>query len=196
MDTITHYGTQFASFAIYSTTDNILFIEPEVGNIGVYYALVVGITLNLLVVPKQFFIPNIIERRKPLSETARRAGWTGCNILLEEIPHSGRIYLVKNRVSEPKEAVLAGWQRTLFLRDKKDMKAKGWLLDVMRCIEKLSQTEFKLVDIYKFESELSKKHPENQHIKEKIRQQLQTLRDNGYLEFSGKGCYRKRGSYE
>lgn len=146
--------------------------------------------LNLLVVPKQFFIPNVIEQRPPLSPTARRAGWTGCNILLEGIPQSGRIYLIKNQVVEPKEIVLAGWQRTLFLRDEKDPKAKGWLIDIMGCIEKLSQREFKLAEIYKFEPELSKKHPDNRHIRDKIRQQLQILRDRGYLEFAGQGCYR------
>jgi type II restriction enzyme len=149
--------------------------------------------LNLLVVPKHFFIPNIIEQRHPLSATARRAGWTGCNILLDGIPQSGRIYLIKNQVVEPKDVVLSGWQRTLFLRDEHDQKAKGWLLDVMACIDKISQTEFSLPDIYKFEPELSKKHPDNRYIKDKIRQQLQMLRDKGYLEFIRRGHYRVRG---
>jgi type II restriction enzyme len=151
--------------------------------------------LNLLVVPKHFFIPTIIEQRSPLSPTARRAGWTGCNIILAGIPQSGRIYLIKNRVVEPKDTVLAGWQRTLFLRDEKDVKAKGWLMDIMGCIEQLMQPEFKLADIYKFESELSEKHPDNRHIKAKIRQQLQVLRDNGYLEFTGRGNYRLTQNY-
>ena len=30
---------------------------------------------NFMVVPKHFFVPEIIEKRKPLAETARRAGW-------------------------------------------------------------------------------------------------------------------------
>lgn len=37
---------------------------------------------DLIVVPKHFFTPDIIERRKPLAPTARRAGWVGCNILI------------------------------------------------------------------------------------------------------------------
>ena len=37
---------------------------------------------NFLVVPKHFFVREIIEERKPLAETARRAGWVGSNILL------------------------------------------------------------------------------------------------------------------
>lgn len=146
--------------------------------------------INLLVVPKHFFVPNIIERRTPLLPTARRAGWTGCNIVLQGIPQSGRIYLVKNRAVESKEVVMAGWLKTIFLRDEKTQKAKSWLIDIMGCIEKLLQREFTLADIYKFEAELSSKHPDNQHIKEKIRQQLQVLREKGYLEFGGQGRYR------
>jgi len=34
--------------------------------------------LNFLVIPKHFFVPEIIEERKPLAETAQRAGWIGC----------------------------------------------------------------------------------------------------------------------
>ena len=37
-------------------------------------------------IPRFFFLPEIVEQRKPLSAHARRAGWVGCNILLGEIP--------------------------------------------------------------------------------------------------------------
>ncbi|MDB5498215.1 MAG: Type site-specific deoxyribonuclease [Phenylobacterium sp.] len=36
---------------------------------------------DLMVIPKHFFTPDIIEQRKPLADTARRAGWIGCNNL-------------------------------------------------------------------------------------------------------------------
>jgi len=39
---------------------------------------------------------------------------------------------VKNRQVEPKEKVLNKWKRTLFLREEKEISAKGWLLDIMR----------------------------------------------------------------
>ena len=60
----------------------------------------------------------------------------------------------------------------------------------MRCVDKLNKPEFTLEDVYKYESELQKLHPDNQHIKDKIRQQLQILRDKGYLDFISKGYYR------
>lgn len=145
---------------------------------------------NFLVIPKHFFIPDIIEKRKALSQTARRAGWIGCNILLQSIPQTGKIFFVKNQQIEPKENVIASWQKTLFLREEKEISAKGWLLDVMRCVDKLGKKEFTLEEIYAFESELSRLHPENRHIKDKIRQQLQFLRDKGYLDFIAKGRYK------
>ena len=148
--------------------------------------------LDFLVIPKHFFVPDIIEKRKPLSLTARRAGWVGCNILLQSIPQTGKIFFVKNRQIEPKEKVLTEWQKTLFLREEKEIIAKGWLLDVMNCVEKLGKKEFSLDEVYAFENFLSKKHPENNHIKDKIRQQLQVLRDKNYLEFFGGGKYKIR----
>jgi len=145
---------------------------------------------NLLVIPKHFFVPEIIEKRKPLSETARRAGWIGCNILLNYIPQAGKIFFIRNRRVEPKGKVLAEWKKTLFLREEKEASVRGWLLDVMRSIEKLNRHEFTLGDIYVFENELRRLHPKNKHVKDKIRQQLQILRDNGYLDFVSPGYYR------
>ena len=42
--------------------------------------------VNLFIVPKHFFVREIIEERKPLAATARRAGWIGSNILLNRVP--------------------------------------------------------------------------------------------------------------
>jgi len=145
---------------------------------------------NFLIIPKHFFVPEIIEKRKPLSDNARRAGWTGCNILLKSIPETGKIFFVKNKIVEPKNKVLDNWQKTLFLREEKEISAKGWLLDIMRCVDELNKKEFILDDVYNFEDELTKLHPENNHIKDKIRQQLQVLRDKGYLSFIGNGKYK------
>jgi type II restriction enzyme len=52
--------------------------------------------VNLSVVPKHFFTSDIIEPRKPLSQTARRAGWQGSYIRLDGIPATGKIKLVEN----------------------------------------------------------------------------------------------------
>ncbi len=147
--------------------------------------------LNFYVIPKYFFVPQIIEKRKPLSETARRAGWVGCNIMLGNIPKTGRIFYVKDSMILPHKAVLEGWQKTLFLKEEPKVKERGWIIDIMNCIEKLGKKEFKLSEVYDFENELKRKHPHNLHIRDKIRQQLQILRDSDYLEFLGRGKYRR-----
>lgn len=153
------------------------------------YSLETLQVLNFLVIPKHFFVPNIIERRRPLAATARRAGWIGCNILLQNIPHSGKIFFVKDQQEKPRHKILTDWQKTLFLREEKEVSAKGWLLDVMRCIDRLGKREFSLTDVYAFVDELARLHPDNRHVKDKIRQQLQILRDRGYLDFVSPGFY-------
>ena len=50
---------------------------------------------NLLIVPKHFFVQDIIEERKPLKATARRAGWIGSNILLSRLPRLAGFTLSK-----------------------------------------------------------------------------------------------------
>ncbi|MFL5035052.1 MAG: restriction endonuclease, partial [Microvirga sp.] len=52
--------------------------------------------------------------------------------------------------------------------------------------------EFQLDDVYAFERQLNLVYPNNQHVRPKIRQQLQVLRDYGYLDFTGRGAYRLR----
>lgn len=45
--------------------------------------------------------------------------------------------------------------------------------------------------MYQFVDELQLKHIDNHNIEAKIRQQLQVLRDKGFIEFLGNGQYRK-----
>lgn len=145
---------------------------------------------NFLIIPKHFFQPEIIEQRAPLADTAKRANWVGCNIELQKIPEIGRIYLVKNSVVTNRENVVRIWQKTTSLR-KKSAETKGWTLDALRCVDRISSMDFTLNEVYKFEAELKIKHPENNHIKDKIRQQLQILRDMNIIEFVSPGRYRK-----
>lgn len=145
---------------------------------------------NFLVVPSYFFQPTTIEKRKPLAPTARRAGWVGCNILLDQIPEAGKIHYVRNGSEIPHESVLGAWRRTAFLSELTSIESRGWTLDVLSCIERIAQAEFSLDEVYRFEDDLSNRHPNNNFVKDKIRQQLQVLRDKGYLEFVTRGKYR------
>ena len=147
--------------------------------------------VNLFIVPKHFFVREIIEERKPLAATARRAGWVGSKILLDRVPESGKIHIVQGGIVRPKEVVLVEWQKTLFLRSEPPQ-TRGWLLDVMKCVESLGKREFTLDEIYAFVRHLAGLYPGNQNVKPKIRQQLQYLRDRGFIEFVSRGNYRFR----
>jgi type II restriction enzyme len=144
---------------------------------------------NLLVIPKFYFTPEIIQKRTPLSTGARRAGWIGCNILLGAVPIAGRIPLVVDRMVRSTSEVVTTWNKTKFLREFSDVQSKNWLLKTMSCIDKLAKKRFELKEIYAFESQLRSEFPRNRHIKEKLRQQLQVLRDRGYVSFLGAGRY-------
>lgn len=146
---------------------------------------------NLQVVPKFFFVPSIVERRKPLGPNARRAGWVGSNILLHKIPESGRISLVHDGSIRERGNVLAEWNQMRFL-ETRSFETRGWLLEVLKCVDQIGQTQFTLSDVYSFEHQLAARHPANRNVRAKIRQQLQVLRDSGYLAFEGNGNYRLR----
>lgn len=145
---------------------------------------------DFLIIPKQFFTKEIIIKRPPLSENAKRAGWIGCNIDISKVVDAGKIFLIKNAQTINKDLVKETFSKTLFLRTK-NKDAKGWILDVMNCIDLIKEETFSLDEVYKFEQKLKIKYPNNNYIKDKIRQQLQLLRDKGFIEFLGRGKYKK-----
>lgn len=67
----------------------------------------------------------------------------------------------------------------------------GWKCDVFKQLVKINMNIFNLEDIYKYIPDLQKLHPDNKHITDKIRQQLQILRDIGLIKFLGNGKYQK-----
>jgi type II restriction enzyme len=83
-------------------------------------------------------------------------------------------------------------------------KERGWTLDVLNAVAALcerrrsdghrpplqSEKEFTTADVYAFERELEKLHPDNRHVRDKIRQQLQVLRDMKLLIHVERGVWR------
>jgi type II restriction enzyme len=110
---------------------------------------------------------------------------------MDAIAPSGRIALIEKAQARPKSDVLYAWRNTIFLRDKNGMSARSWLMSVMRCVDTFGARSFGLKEIYSFESSLAKDFPSNRNVRAKIRQQLQVLRDHGYIEFLGDGLYRR-----
>jgi type II restriction enzyme len=146
---------------------------------------------NLVLVPRFAFSTSALERRNPLGPGARRAGWVGCNILLKRIPPDARIPIVEDGVVAAAREVR---NRYRMLRPLEGMGAekRGWTLDVLNVVRQLARREFSLSDVYASEDVLADLHPRNLHVRDKIRQQLQILRDMRIIEFLGRGRYRLR----
>jgi type II restriction enzyme len=144
---------------------------------------------NLLLIPGFVFPPSAIIKRKPLSSTARRAGWVGCNIALNRVPVEARILVVTESQISPAAEVRERFKRVKPLKDI-SVAQRGWTLDVLNAIRRLGKTQFTTTDAYAFTRELEKLHPDNRNVRDKIRQQLQVLRDAGLLLHIERGIWR------
>jgi len=187
------------------------------------YDLVTWSVRNLLLVPHFAFPPSAIIKRKPLSVTARRAGWVGCNFALNRIPTDARIPIVTESTVLPVSEVRERFKRVKPLKNI-SVTQRGWTLDVLNIVRRISEVgragstvrapsgrnpamrdgalppgkpqrgvptnTFTTADVYAFECELEKLHPDNRHVKDKIRQQLQVLRDMGLLRHVERGLWR------
>jgi type II restriction enzyme len=152
-----------------------------------YYSNQEWIVKSLSMIPKFFITNSFLEKRKPLSNTARRSGWIGCNFLLDKLPKEGKIPIIKNEETLEKKEVNKIWRKMFFLSNKRP-EFRGWTNDILKIVQEQNQ-KFKLDDIYKYETYFKELHPQNNNIKAKIRQQLQILRDNKIIKFKNKGIY-------
>ncbi len=157
--------------------------------LALHYEPVLWTVRNLILIPHFAFSQSVLEKRKPLGRYARRAGWVGCSILLSNIPSDARIPLLETGAVTPPEEVRRRFRRLKPLAGLKTEK-RGWTLDVLNAARSLEKPEFTLTEIYGLEPSLARLHPDNRHIRDKIRQQLQVLRDLSLLEFVGGGHYR------
>ena len=144
---------------------------------------------SLTAVHGLFLTPSVIVQRKPLSPGARRAGWVGCNIRLDLIAEDAQIPLVKDGQPNDPKVVRAAFRQFNRLGEL-NLNARGWATLTLRMIRSLGRSTFSLDDLYQRELRFSSVYPANQNVRAKIRQQLQVLRDMGYLEFCGRGTYR------
>jgi type II restriction enzyme len=168
-------------------------IETEIAPnlVALHYSRYAWQVRTVVLVPSFVFTLSLLERRPALKPTARRAGWVGCNILLGNVPRDARIILVWEGEVVPKQVVRSSFRRLQPLR-KLPLDKRGWTLDVWNAISSLGRDEFELADAYGFQRQLAALHPHNRHVRPKIRQQLQVLRDLGVVDFLGGGRYRLR----
>jgi type II restriction enzyme len=146
---------------------------------------------NLVLFPSVIFTEDVLEKRNPLSHTARRAGWIGCNIVLDRVPHDAQISMVSESAIVPANTVRENYKNYLALKAV-PWEMRGWTLNVLNVLKKIDAHEFNLAQVYAHEGALSRAHPLNRNVRAKIRQQLQILRDLGLVEFVGNGRYRTK----
>ena len=120
------------------------------------YSMQLSVT-DLMLIPKFFFIPSIIEKRKPLSLNARRAGWIGCNILYQDIPEQGKIRIIEAGKETNIDNVVGRYEQIKQLQ-KRSVKNRGWLFDVTNCINDIPSNEFSLKDFYSYYEYLQGRH--------------------------------------
>ena len=81
---------------------------------------------NLIVVPRCFFVSEIIKKRNPLPEKARRPGWEGCNILLKHVPSFAKIPVILNGKELDHETVCKQYRKAYALQTE-SVESRGWL---------------------------------------------------------------------
>lgn len=144
--------------------------------------------VSLGAIHSSFLTPSVIEKRKPLSSTAIRAGWVGCNIRIDRIGPDGEIALVERGQARPKEAVRQQFRRFMPL-SAIEPQERGWATLALAAIRSLQKPGFFLSDLYDKERMFETSYPHNRNVRPKIRQQLQVLRDLGLIRFEGRGEY-------
>jgi type II restriction enzyme len=144
---------------------------------------------NVLLIPHFAFTLSFLEKRKPLSANARRAGWVGCNFLLDRIPADARIPVIQDGQPVSSAKVRKAYEKLRPL-EKLNVQKRGWTLDILQIVKGLNKKKFTLREVYDHEETLTNLHPNNAHVRDKIRQQLQVLRDFGLLTFTSRGEYR------
>lgn len=143
---------------------------------------------SLRLVPSHTLTVEAVEKCPPLSPSARRAGWVGCNIRLDLLAPETAVFVVREGRVESPELARAQWQRFQWLEER-SVADRNWLHLVLGCIRRLGKSRFSLAEVYSFEPELAAHYPQNRNVRAKIRQQLQQLRDYGLLRFIERGCY-------
>jgi type II restriction enzyme len=142
---------------------------------------------TLILIPRFAFSEAAIEKRKPARVQGRAKPWIRCNILLSRIPVEARVLVIENGKPVDPASVRRAYPLAAI-----EPRQRGWTLDVLAAVRSLGKQSFTLAEAYSLEREIAKLHPANRHVRDKIRQQLQVLRDAGLLDFVDRGAYRMR----
>ena len=128
----------------------------------------------LTAVHHAFLTPDVVEKRKPLSRNARRAGWVGCNIRLDLLGDDARIPIVDLEFQKIEKIVRRRFQSFQRLQDV-PLGLRGWTTYTLKEVRGLGRADFTLGDLYALEHAFMARYPNNRNIRAKIRQQLRLV---------------------
>jgi type II restriction enzyme len=145
---------------------------------------------RLVAVHPVFLTPAVVRKRpKPHIRPVSGDEYWMCDLDLTVIPSDGKIFVVQSGGVRPEAVVRQEFRRSKRFADI-PLKLRGWTSLVLSVVRRLGKKEFTLAEIYAHEGMMHAVYPENSHVRDKIRQQMQVLRDLGYVEFLS-----KRGEY-
>ena len=155
---------------------------------GAYHTMIERITSNIN--PQLFLIIScilnvVLDLLFVLVIPARRAGWVGCNILYQKIPAQGKIIIIRDGKEIETEKVLRLYDKIKKLQTN-DLKLRGWLMDVLNCVNEISAEVFTLQEVYGFAEQLSKNHlkPNSATVKKTLRLGVPVALQNSMIAFS------------
>jgi type II restriction enzyme len=145
---------------------------------------------GLIAIHPVFLTSAVVRKRaKPHIRPRSRKEYWMCDLDLTVIPPDGKIVIVDGEVARSECDT-----RREFRESKRfaeiPVANRGWTALVLAAVRKIGKTEFSLDDVYAHEEAMHAVYPTNSHVRPKIRQQMQVLRDLGYIEFLS-----KRGEY-
>lgn len=144
---------------------------------------------KLVAIHPVFLTPTVVrKRRKPHIRPGTGQQYWMCDLNLNVIPADGKIVLVDG-IARPQRDVRKEFRESMRFAEI-PLDKRGWTALVLAFVRKIGKEEFSLTDVYAHEERMHAVYPENSHVRDKIRQQLQVLRDLGYIEF-----LTKRGEY-
>lgn len=111
-----------------------------------------------------------------------------CDLNLSFIPTDGKIALVTNGIVHAASDTRRQFQESARFGDVK-LADRGWAASVLAIVRKICKPLVTNADLFAYIEELHAAYPGNNHIREKIRQQMQLLMRLGYVERISRGEY-------
>jgi len=148
-------------------------------------------SVQRLVAVHPVFLTQVVVRKraKPHIRPGTKQEYWMCDLDLTRIPSDGKIVVVDNAKVRPEAEVRKAFRDSMRFAEI-PLAKRGWTGLVLAAVRKIGKMEFTLEDVYKYEETMHAAYPQNSHVRPKIRQQLQVLRDLGYVEFLERGVYR------